>query len=155
MKGVTVFPSVFGRLFTSASGNPLAVGISIKTYRNQVMRDLRWLLNSRCQPRTARLHAYGHAAASTLNYGMQDLVGALDSQIEPEDVIEAVRTAIFRYEPRIIPATLAVSLVGGSHAFDVDFFALEIQGDLWALPVNEPLTLQSQWSGLTARWEVA
>lgn len=132
----------------------MASGISLKTYRNQVMRDLRWLLNSRCHPRNARLHAYRQVASSTLNYGMLDLVGAVDSQVEPEDVIQAVKTAILRYEPRILPTSLVVSVVGGSHAFDVDLFALEIQGDLWALPVNEPLTLRSQWRGVTARWQV-
>lgn len=154
MKGVAVFPSVFGRLFTSGSSNPLATGISMKTYRSHVMRDLRWLLNSRCHPRNSPIHGYRHAASSTLNYGMQDLVGTLDSQVEPEDVVLAVKTAIIRFEPRITPASVVVSLLGGSHSFDLDSFALEIQGDLWALPVNEPLTLRSQWSGVAGRWQV-
>ena len=154
MKGVAVFPSVFGRLFTSGSSNPLATGISMKTYRSHVMRDLRWLLNSRCHPRNAPIHAYRHAASSTLNYGMQDMVGTLDSQVEPEDVVLAVKTAIIRFEPRITPASVVVSLLGGSHSFDLDAFSLEIQGDLWALPINEPLTLRSQWSGVAGRWQV-
>lgn len=154
MKGGTVFPSVFGRLFSSGSSNPLAFGISLKTYRNHVLRDLRWLLNSRCHPRSSAIHRYRHAASSTLNYGLQDRVGTLDSQIEPEDVIEAVRTAIIRFEPRIVPASIQISIIGGPHTFDVDSFGLEIHGDLWAQPVNEPLTLRSQWSGVAGRWRL-
>lgn len=126
----------------------------MKTYRSHVLRDLRWLLNSRCHPRSSPVHAYRHVASSTLNYGLQDMVGTLDSQIEPEDVILAVRTAIIRYEPRIVPASILVSLLGGAQTFDLDSFGLEIQGDLWAQPVNEPLTLRSQWSGVANRWRL-
>ncbi len=126
----------------------------MKTYRNHVLRDLRWLLNSRCQPRASEIHRYRHAASSTLNYGLQDMVGMLDSRIEPEDVIEAVRTAVIRYEPRIVPASVSVSLIGNPQTFDIDAFGLEIHGDLWAQPVNEPLTLRSQWSGVTNRWRL-
>lgn len=154
MKGSAVFPSVFGRLFSSGSSNPLATGISMKTYRSHVMRDLRWLLNSRCHPRNSLVHAYKHVASSTLNYGLQDMVGTLESQIEPEDMALAVKTAIIRFEPRIIASSVVVSLVGGIHAFNSDAFALEIQGDLWAMPVNEPLTLRSLWNGVAGRWQV-
>lgn len=154
MKASTVFPSVFGRLFSSGSSNPLATGISMKTYRSHVMRDLRWLLNSRCHPRNSLVHAYKQVASSTLNYGLQDMVGSLESQIEPEDMALAVKTAIIRFEPRIIASSVVVSLVGGIHAFNSDAFALEIQGDLWAMPVNEPLTLRSLWNGVAGRWQV-
>jgi len=154
VKGSAVFPSVFGRLFSSGSSNPLATGISMKTYRSHVMRDLRWLLNSRCHPRNSLVHAYKHVASSTLNYGLQDMVGTLESQIEPEDMALAVKTAIIRFEPRIIASSVVVSLVGGIHAFNSDAFALEIQGDLWAMPVNEPLTLRSLWNGVAGRWQV-
>lgn len=154
MRDAAVFPSVFGRLFTGGGGNPLATGISMKTYRSHVMRDLRWLLNSRCHPKNSPVHSYKQAASSTLNYGMQDMVGVLESQIEPEDMVIAVRTAIIRFEPRIIGNTLVVSLLGGIHSFNVDAFSLEIQGDLWALPINEPLTLRSQWDGAAGRWHL-
>jgi type VI secretion system protein ImpF len=126
----------------------------MKTYRSHVMRDLRWLLNSRCHPKSSLVHAYKQVASSTLNYGMQDMVGALESQIEAEDMVQAVKTAIIRFEPRIIARTVVVSLVGGKHSFNADFFALEIQGDLWALPVNEPMTLRSLWNGAAGRWQV-
>lgn len=154
MKGTTVFPSVFGRLFGSGGANPMAAGISMKTYRNHVLRDLRWLLNSRCHPRNSIIHNYRQVASSTINYGLQDMVGVVESQIDPEDMALAVKTAIIRFEPRIIASTVTVSLVGGVHAFNADAFALEIQGDLWALPVNEPLTLRSFWNGVAGRWKV-
>ena len=126
----------------------------MKTYRDHVMRDLRWLLNSRCHPRNSPIHTYKRVASSTLNYGLQDMVGALESQIEPEDMVIAVRTAIIRFEPRIIASSVMVSLVGGIHSFNSDAFSLEIQGDLWALPINEPLTLRSQWNGVAGRWNL-
>ena len=154
MKGAAVFPSVFGRLFSSGSSNPRAFGISMKTYRSHVMRDLRWLLNTRCQPKSALVHAFKNVESSTVNYGLQDLVGSLESQIEPEDMVMAVKTAIVRFEPRIIASSVVVALVGGSHSFNADFFSVEIQGDLWALPVNEPLTLRSLWNGVAGRWLV-
>lgn len=123
-------------------------------YRNQVLRDLRWLLNARCHPRDSSIHRYPHVAASVLNYGMRDMVGMTNADVEPDEVIEAVKTAILRFEPRIVHGSLVVTLAGNEREFKVDSFALEIHGELWALPMNEPLVLRSQWSCFTNRWQV-
>lgn len=154
MKNPSVFPSVFGRLFRSGGSSPGAAALSMKAYRGQVMRDLRWLLNSRCHPASSAVHRYPLAAASVINFGMRDMSGALDSQVEVEDVIQAVKSAIARFEPRIVPGSVSVTVVGTPGTFDIDAFALEIHGDLWARPVNEPLTLRSEWNAVSGRWSL-
>lgn len=152
MKGGNVLPGVFGRLCVSASNAAGGTGISLKEYRQQVIRDIRWLLNTRCQPAFSSVHAYKHVSSSTLNYGLRDMVGVIESQVEPEEIAQAVRSAILRYEPRIIPASLSVEFIGLNSHDTIDQYALEIHGDLWALPNNEPMSLRTRWCGSATQW---
>lgn len=125
---------------------------SLKGYREEVLRDLRWLLNTSCHPASSAIHRFERVAASTLNFGTRDFVGASASSVEPEEVAEAVREAISRFEPRISPETLAVSIVESRDFGYFDRFVLEISGDLWALPATEPLKLTTTWDVVGGVW---
>lgn len=155
MKGGNVLPGVFGRLCVSQDSAPGSSGLSLKDYRLQVIRDIRWLLNTRCQPSFSSVHLYKHVATSTLNYGLRDMVGVIESQVDPEEIAQAVRSAILRYEPRIIPASLSVDFTGLNSEETIDEYALEIHGDLWAWPNNEPMSLRTRWCGSATQWVLA
>jgi type VI secretion system protein ImpF len=151
MKKSAVFPSVFGRLF-SDGGAYQGGGISLRVYREEVLRDLRWLLNTACHPAGSAIYAYPRVAASTLNFGMRDFVGVHASSTDPDEVADAVRECILRFEPRISPSTLTVRVVGGGAQRDDDYFSVEIIGDLWAHPASEPLKLMTSWDVVGGAW---
>lgn len=153
MKRTAVFPSVFGRLFGDDGGRA-AGGTSLKNYREDVLRDLKWLLNTSCHPRNSPVHHYPNVAASTLNFGTRDFVGLSDSSVEPDEIADAVREAILRFEPRISPETLSVEVVTNPYPNHFDKFALEITGDLWALPATEPLSLRTFWDVVGGVWDI-
>ncbi len=153
MKRTAVFPSVFGRLFADEHGGALG-GTSLKNYRDDVLRDLKWLLNTSCHPTRSPVHHYPNVAASTLNFGTRDFVGVSDSSVQPEEIADAVREAIVRFEPRIAPETLSVTLIRDAYRDDFDSFALEITGDLWALPATEPLSLRTSWDVVGGVWNI-
>lgn len=150
MKKTSVFPSVFGRLFSEAGYQ--GGGTSLRIYREDVLRDLLWLLNTACHPRSSPVHSYPRVAASTLNFGMRDFVGIHASSTDPDEVAEAVRECIVRFEPRISPETLSVRVVGGAEHWEQDHFSVEITGDLWALPASEPLKLRTSWNVVGGSW---
>ena len=151
MKQLAVFPSVFGRLMAH-SGRQGGWATSLKDYREEVLRDLRWLLNTSCHPAASAIHEFEHVATSTLNFGTRDFVGVSASSLDPDEVADAVRDAIVRFEPRITADTLVVSLVQNRNAGQFDRFALEISGDLWALPATEPLRLTTTWDVVGGAW---
>jgi type VI secretion system protein ImpF len=150
MKKSAVFPSVFGRLFSDAGYQ--SGGTSLRIYREEVLRDLRWLLNTACHPANSLIHSYPKVAASTLNFGMRDFVGIHASSTDPDEVAEAVRECILRFEPRISPETLSVRVVAEAGQWEQDYFSVEISGDLWALPASEPLKLRTSWNVVGGDW---
>jgi len=148
MNKTTVFPSVFGRLFGTSGES--ASGLSLRAYRDEVLRDLRWLLNTASHRSSSPIHHYPHVSSSTLNFGMRDFAGVSASSIDPENVAAAVAESIRRYEPRIAAETLVVRVLGD--ADQGDRFTVEIIGDLWALPASEPLNLKTYWDVVGGTW---
>ncbi len=126
----------------------------MKVYREEVLRDLKWLLNTSCHPTRSPVHRFPKVAASTLNYGTRDFVGVSDSSVTPEEIANAVREAIVRFEPRISPDSLSVGVVRNPYSQDFDTCVLEITGDLWALPATEPLSLRTSWDVVGGAWNI-
>lgn len=106
--------------------------MSSDEYRASVLRDLRFLLNTRTHwpdhPLRVRLETDGsppsskdrqnpaladfpHALASVVCYGMPDMTGLLEFAANPGGVSRMVREAITKFEPRIDPDSLEVSLL--------------------------------------------
>lgn len=120
--------------------------VTLRQYRDSVLRDLKWLLNSTCHPRNETLSEFEQVRTSVLNYGVRSLSGVWASHRSAMDIERQVREAILRFEPRIVPSTLAVKLVvteeNSKHSRGV--IALEIVGQLWAEPVPEQLFIRTE-----------
>lgn len=118
--------------------------VSRNAFRRSVLRDLAWLLN------TTNAEAetdFGDLPArrSVLNFGIVPLAGVTVTGTDWQAIETAVREAILAFEPRIIPETLAVRLVGetekeGAH----NEMAMEIKGQLWCQPYPMELLLRSR-----------
>jgi type VI secretion system protein ImpF len=118
--------------------------ISLRKYREAVLRDLAWLLNTGNLGNIQDLSEYGELESSVLNYGMRDLCGLTASGIDPVQVEEWVAKTIKSFEPRILPHTLVVRAVAESDSFEGTLVSFEIQGELWAKPMHEALFIKTE-----------
>jgi type VI secretion system protein ImpF len=111
--------------------------------RAAVLRDLGWLFNA-VQPLGAAGEGHMHAAASVLNYGLPPVSGQLASKIDVGQIELELRTAILRFEPRILEHELSVRAVESASVLDShNVIEFEIRGWLWAQPVPLELLLRT------------
>jgi type VI secretion system protein ImpF len=146
--------------------------VSYKKYRDGVLRDLEWLLNTEgfLRPeslgylRQSRLRQFGRespeafpdlrdypeAYHSVLNYGLKQFWGL--SEREKDRLQEELCDAIQSFEPRILPGSLKVEFLNPSEQpggkentdrIDSNFVTLVIAGELWANPRPEELNVKT------------
>jgi type VI secretion system protein ImpF len=127
--------------------------ISVKRYREGVLRDLIWLLNAKAHTDRDGLDEFPEAARSVLNFGTRDLCGLISSSLDLGTLEQEISEAMRRLEPRINPGSLAVTAVSGSQKF-ANGIAIEIRGDLWAYPVPEQLYIRTEIDLDTGKYAV-
>lgn len=118
--------------------------ISLPRYREGVLRDLSWLLNSSAHVAEEDARQFGEVARSVLNYGTSDFCGQLASSLDLVAAEHEIVEAIKHFEPRIMANTLSVKAIGESSKLGPNFIAFEIRGDLWAAPMPEQLYIKTQ-----------
>ncbi len=113
-------------------------------FRQCVLRDLTWLLNTTNAEAETDFSAAGEVRRSVLNYGIEALSGKQLVADDLEHVQETVANAIRMFEPRILPQTLQVRVVPSDlgHA-TCNQLSMEIKGQLWAEPYPIELLLRS------------
>lgn len=110
-----------------------------------VKRDLTWLFNSSNLCRDELLkERYPEVESSVLNYGLPDLTGKTASSIDVLELEESLKQTILRFETRIIPKTLQVTLHEDEESMDHNSLVFEISGDVWTDPVPVHLHLRTQ-----------
>jgi type VI secretion system protein ImpF len=110
--------------------------------RAAVLRDLAWLFNSTSGAAVLGLDRYPLAAQSTLNYGLPAFSGKPVSSVDLPRLDAALKEALLRFEPRILPHSLSVRSVGdsiGQH----NVVSFQIVGELWAHPYPVELLLKT------------
>ncbi|HEY5707593.1 MAG TPA: type VI secretion system baseplate subunit TssE [Terrimicrobiaceae bacterium] len=117
--------------------------ISMRRYRDGVLRDLVWLLNAKAHTADEGLNEFPEVAHSVLNFGSRDLSGLISSGMDLGDLEHDIAEAVRRFEPRINPRTLLVTAVIGTKR-DSYGVSIEIRGELWAHPIPEQLYLRSE-----------
>jgi len=109
--------------------------------RQAVLRDLGWLFNA-AQPLGRETEAWPALADCVLNFGLPSLSGQLASKVDVSVLERSIRTAILRFEPRILPETLEVHALETSSVLEThNMIEFEIHGHLWAQPVPLELLL--------------
>lgn len=116
--------------------------IDVNRLREITRRDLGWLLNTSNIESEHDLEGRPNVARSVLNYGIPELAGSIATIGRAVEIRQAIRQAIERFEPRIIPETLEVDMrqenVGSGAVISFD-----IRGELWAEPVPVDLYLRT------------
>src|ERR1700736_3310509 len=64
--------------------------LSMSRYREGVIRDLEWLLNTGAHLPSEGLEEFPHVERSVFNYGKRDLEGVAMSTLRPEDLEEEI-----------------------------------------------------------------
>ncbi|MBX9609160.1 MAG: type VI secretion system baseplate subunit TssE [Gammaproteobacteria bacterium] len=109
--------------------------LSMRRYKESVLRDLAWLLNTTNAGMGNEMRAHPEAARSVLNFGIPDLAGTTSSTVNPHTLAKAIREAILVFEPRILAHTLDVQLSVDDDSRLHNRLEMIITGDLWASPV--------------------
>jgi type VI secretion system protein ImpF len=112
---------------------------SLTRLREAVLRDLSWLLNTAYLAATQDLDAYPYVAASVLNFGVPPTTGRVKAGIDADVLARQLRLALQRFEPRLLPDSLHISLQPGDGAFQ-----FLIEATLWAHPAPLRMTLRTE-----------
>ena len=140
-------PSLLDRLTDDAptkTAEPNAAWIiDVARLREIIQRDLHWLLNTTNFGSDLDEDSQPEVARSVLNYGISDVSGSAATNARAAEIRTAIRTAIERFEPRLLPESLEVSLreEGDARGALVSF---DIRAELWAEPVPLDLYLRTQ-----------
>jgi type VI secretion system protein ImpF len=112
--------------------------------RQAVLRDLSGLFNA-VAPLGAQAGAFPGVADSVLNFGLPPLSGQLASRLDIGELEEVIRSAIVRFEPRILADTLEVRALEARNVLDThNVIEFEIRGHLWSQPVPLEILLRTQ-----------
>ena len=118
--------------------------ISISRLRDCVLRDLGWLLNTGKLSQVQALEDYPEVARSVVNYGTIDLSGQHLSSTNLGELEDAVKQAIFDFEPRIIRETLRVRSMMDGEQMSATAISFDIEGSLWAQPLPMRMFLHTE-----------
>lgn len=118
--------------------------LSLRQLRQNVLRDLTWLLNTTCLEADMDLERWPAVRTSVLNFGMPALAGTCASEVNPRTLQQKIREAILTYEPRILANSIRVQAqvdanAGASH----NVLSFKIQAQLWAQPAPIELLMRT------------
>ena len=118
--------------------------MSLQRYRQAVLRDLAWLLNTYANAEQEGLDEFEEVQSSVLNYGVQNGAGMTASSVSADELRYRLIEAIQRFEPRIIPSTISITLDVNPEEMTRRAVRFEIRGDLWAQPLPESLFIATE-----------
>lgn len=118
--------------------------ISQSQFKQAVIRDLGWLLNSVALDVCVDLDKYPEVQKSVLNYGLPDLSGHTSSTVEVHDVEKSIRAAILQFEPRIIRNSLKVKVHSNPDEMSHNSLIFEIAGAVFGQPSPFQVVLKSE-----------
>lgn len=113
--------------------------------RAGVLRDFRWLLNAVRASDREMPPGLHRAAESVLFFGLPPLTGETSSTLDAVALQQSIRQAILRFEPRVLPDSLEVEVIGSPGRLDShNVIGVEIRGRLWAQPVPLEILLRTE-----------
>lgn len=119
--------------------------LSVRQYRQAVLRDLAWLFNcSSNRIPEQDLDDFPFVAESVVNFGIPDLTGAVTAVVMAPELEQKILAAVRCYEPRILRNSAGVHMKPVSSEAGCHSMVFEIVGELWAKPLPEPLYLKTE-----------
>lgn len=117
--------------------------LSLRQLRQNVLRDLSWLMNATALETVSEIGDRPLLRDSVLNYGMPSLSGVCASGINLRSLQQKIREAIIAFEPRILPDSLSVQGITKDGVAAHNVLSFRIQAQLWAQPAPIELLMQT------------
>ena len=113
-------------------------------FKQAVIRDLGWLLNSVALDVCVDLEPFPEVKRSVLNYGLPDLSGHTSSTVDVRSVEKSIREAIHQFEPRILRNSLKVKVHSNPDDMSHNSMVFEIEGAVFGQPSPFQVVLKSE-----------
>ena len=113
-------------------------------FKEAVIRDLGWLLNSVALDVCVDLEKFPEVKRSVLNYGLPDMSGHTSSNVDVRRMENAIRAAIQQFEPRIIQNSLKVKVHSSPDDMSHNSLIFEIAGAVFGQPSPFQVVLKSE-----------
>jgi type VI secretion system protein ImpF len=118
--------------------------LSQKQFKDAVIRDLGWLLNSVSMDSVFDLSAYPEVEHSVLNYGLPDISGHTASSIDTFKLEKSLKRAIYEFEPRFIQNSLKIKIHADPNEMSHNSLVFEIEGVVFGQPMPFEVILRSE-----------
>ena len=118
--------------------------MSQSQFKEAVIRDLGWLLNSVALSVCVDLEKFPAVQRSVLNYGLPDLSGHTSSTVDVFSVEKSIKAAIMEFEPRIIRHSLRVKVHSNPDEMSHNSLIFEIAGEVFGQPSPFQVVLKSE-----------
>lgn len=113
-------------------------------FKEAVIRDLGWLLNSVALDVCQNLEKYPEVQRSVINFGLPDMSGHTSSNVDARTMETAIRKAIQLFEPRIIRNSLKVKVHSNPDTMSHNSLVFEIAGSVFGQPSPFQVVLKSE-----------
>ena len=118
--------------------------LSQKQFKEAVIRDLAWLLNTTSLDSVIDLSAFPEVRRSVLNYGMPDISGHTSHSIDTANLEKSLQRVIYEFEPRIIHNSLKVTVHSNPDDMNHNSLVFAIEGVVFGQPMPFQVVLRSE-----------
>lgn len=119
--------------------------VNLRQYRLSVARDLEYIFNNLSRPDDKTLEEFEQVKQSVINFGIKDVSGQWADTDKTQQLVQAIKEAIIRFEPRILKHTLVVQKSNRPENRQKSKVHFEIEGELWAEPISEKLFIKTEF----------
>ena len=141
---------------SSQANSPFRVGgITVREFRQAVLRDLRWLFNTPTHTPGEALYEFSEVADSVINFGTRDITGVCLTDIDERSLELELKKSIIRFEPRIKPSSLSLKAtkVKDTYSNSGNKIVLELRGILDIPPVPDEISAKTEIDLETGHFE--
>lgn len=118
--------------------------MSQKQFKEAVIRDLGWLLNSVALDVCEDLEKYPEVQRSVLNFGLPDMSGHTSSNVIIRTMENTIKAVIQQFEPRIVNNSLKVKIHSNPDEMSHNSLVIEIAGAVFGQPSPFQVVLKSE-----------
>ncbi len=141
--GPRSLPSLFERFRGSDAPVPGTARTHRETLRALVLQDLRALFNATSHEHLLDPMRFGAVLESCWNYGLRSISGTFEGPKAWQDIEAAIRAAIERFEPRILPGSVEITPLRESGVAKHNVLSFQIRGLIRDLPQDLPFAVRS------------
>jgi type VI secretion system protein ImpF len=118
--------------------------LSQKQFKDAVIRDIGWLLNTVSLDCVFDLSPYPEVKNSVLNYGLPDISGHTASSIDAVSLEKSLLRSIGQFEPRIIQRSMKVKVHSNPDEMDHNSLMFEVEAHVFGQPMPFQVVLRSE-----------